>query len=277
MFTPNACGWPSRDTFVAFLRRRAPLGLRRASASMCQTHFRRAHPHHLAPAPYPVYTKRTSILTRPTRQVTQPPTPPLLRAPLGAPPPPRRPHSNRICRSVERSKLDRCDAFAGARGQAPRGPPGGTTKQQRPPGLVDTNRTTTTPHHRYCTPSWSQARSFSILQRQSSKVYMCRNLNPRTNRSRMSRPIRSRRKRTIITPTILCRTVSDADTSRIVESIYLLIYLDKKVWRPLKLNDRVQVLLAVVKPLVDVLLINIHTCLFIEVLTLLNCHEPASH
>ena len=162
------------------------------------------------------------------------------------------PHSNRICRSVERSKLDRCDAFAGARGQAPRGPPGGTTKQQRPPGLVDTNRTTTTPHHRYCTPSWSQARSFSILQRQSSKVYMCRNLNPRTNRSRMSRPIRSRRKRTIITPTILCRTVSDADTSRIVESIYLLIYLDKKVWRPLKLNDRVQVLLAVVKPLVDV-------------------------
>jgi hypothetical protein len=93
----------------------------------------------------------------------------------------------------------------------------------------------------------------------------------------MSRPIRSRRKRTIITPTILCRTVSDADTSRIVESMYLLIYLDKKVWRPLKLNDRVQVLLAVVKPLVDVLLINIHTYLFIEVLTLLNCHEPASH
>jgi hypothetical protein len=37
----------------------------------------------------------------------------------------------------------------------------------------------------------------------------------------MSRPIRSRRKRTIITPTILCPTVSDADTSRIVESIYL--------------------------------------------------------
>jgi len=51
MFTPNACGWPSRDTFVAFLRRRAPLRLRRASASVCQTHFRRAHPHHLAPAP----------------------------------------------------------------------------------------------------------------------------------------------------------------------------------------------------------------------------------